>query len=99
MDEDLNQLLRDIRKRFHDAKIFLFGSRAKGNATQDSDYDLIVISKKFEKTPFVNRAGEIWLHTDAALAADMLCYTPEEFARQSKISIVLKDAMKHAVPL
>jgi len=29
----------------------------------------------------------------------MLCYTPDEFEKVRKTSIVIKDAMRHAVPL
>jgi len=99
MDQELKQLLEDIRKLYRDAKIYLFGSRARGDFDKDSDYDLIIVSKEFKKTPFVNRGGTIWRNTDAALAADMLCYTPDEFEKVRKTSIVIKDAMRHAVPL
>lgn len=99
MDKRLEQLLADIRILYSDAKVYLFGSRATGRAREDSDYDLIIISSKFNNIPFVNRAGEIWRFSDAPVGADILCYTPEEFARISKTSIVLKDAMKHAIPL
>ncbi len=99
MDERLKQLLYDIRSLFSDAKIYLFGSRAKGTAHEYSDYDLIIISKDFKKTDFVDRGGIIWRHSDAPIGADLLCYTPEEFKRVSKTSIILKDAMKHAVML
>ena len=97
MDEKLNMLLKDIRRLYGDARILLFGSRAVGRARTDSDYDLIVISGKFEGVPFQNRAGEIWRNSDAVLAADILCYTPEEFQSAPKNSSILRDALSHAV--
>lgn len=99
MDKRLNALVNGIKKSYEDAKIYLFGSRAKGTAKTGSDYDLIVVSKKFRRTPFVNRAGEIWLNTGAGIAADLLCYTPSEFAEASKTPVVLRDALKHAIPV
>jgi len=99
MDEPLNQLIKDIRLLFSDAKIYLFGSRATGRARPDSDYDLIIISKKFEKIPFIDRAVQIWMKSDAQLGGDLLCYTPTEFSKISKTSSVIQDAMKDAVSL
>ena len=99
MDAPLKQLLSDIRSVFSDAKIYLFGSRATGRARPDSDYDLIIISKNFEKTPFIDRAAEVWKRSDAQMGADLLCYTPDEFSKISKTSAVIKDAMADAVLL
>ena len=97
MDKRLSELLFDVKKLCKDATIYLFGSRAKGTARPDSDYDLIIISKKFGRTPFVNRAGLIWRNSDVGIAADLLCYTPSEFAKLSKNSVVLSDALKYAI--
>ena len=97
MDKRLNELLFDVKKLCNDATIYLFGSRAKGTATANSDYDLIIVSKRFGRTTFVNRAGLIWCNSDVGIAADLLCYTPSEFAKLSKTSIVLSDALKYAV--
>ena len=99
MDKKLNVLVRDIRSLFRDARIFLFGSRANGNAKPGSDYDLIIVSEGFKPITFVNRPGMIWRKTLVGIAADLLCYTPKEFEKASKTSYVLKDALKHALPL
>ena len=99
MEMALAQLLSDIRAHYTDAKIYLFGSRATGRARPDSDYDLIIISRQFEKTPFIDRAAQIWLKSDAQLGGDLLCYTPDEFSKVSKTSAVIKDALRDAVLL
>lgn len=99
MEMALAQLLSDIRAHYSDAKIYLFGSRATGRARPDSDYDLIIISRQFEKTPFIDRAAQIWLKSDAQLGGDLLCYTPDEFSKVSKTSAVIKDALRDAVLL
>lgn len=99
MDNDLKAFLKDIRRLYYDAAIYLFGSRAKGDARKESDYDLIVVSNLFEKIPFVNRGGTIWRNSKAGIAADLVCYTPEEFKKISKTSYILKDALKYAVQI
>jgi len=99
MDEKLVAFLKDIRAHAQGAKVLLFGSRATGKANRDSDYDLIVVSESFKKTPFVDRPAGIWLKSDVGIAADLLCFTPKEFARASKTSVILRDGLKHAIAL
>lgn len=99
MDEKLSALVNDIRRLYQDAKIFLFGSRARGDFRQYSVYDLIVVNPDFAKTPFVNRTGTIWRNSDVIIAADIFCYTPDEFKKISKTSVILRDALKYAVQL
>lgn len=97
MDGELKAFLKDIRRMYQDAKVYLFGSRARGDARPESDYDLIIVSRQFDKIPFVNRGGTIWKNSQVGIAADLVCYTPEEFKKISKTSYVLKDALKYAV--
>ncbi len=99
MDETLKQFTAEIRSAFTDAKIMLFGSRAKGTARPDSDYDLIIISKQFKGIPFVNRAYAIWSKSQTIIAADLLCYAPGEVDKIAKNSVILKEALKHAVTI
>lgn len=99
MDAKLSSFIKEIRLVFRGANIFLFGSRARGNPHEYSDYDLIVISDKFSETDFVDRGGVIRRKTKTPLAADLLCYTPQEFEEIRKESIVIKDAMQYAIAL
>ncbi len=99
MDKELNRFVSDIKHSFAGAEVLLFGSRAKGTARPDSDYDLIVVSKSFKKTPFVDRARDVWLSSKAAIAADVFCYSPDEIKQAAKKSTVLKSALEHAAAL
>lgn len=50
--EELLQLVKDkIRSIVPDAKIILFGSRARGEATVDSDWDLLILVNKDKLEP------------------------------------------------
>ncbi len=99
MDEKLTRFTSEIRTFFTDAKIMLFGSRAKGNARQDSDYDLIVVSEKFRKIPYIDRAAEVWRNSNTIIAADILCYAPGEVDKIAKNSVILTEALKTAVSI
>jgi uncharacterized protein len=59
-------------------RIILFGSRARGDADEYSDYDVVVIKKT--DRPFVERLQEMVPYlVQFDRAAEILVYTPEEF--------------------
>ena len=53
MTRELNTRLqtigKKIKKGYHAEKVILFGSYAKGNATEDSDVDLLVVAPTKER--------------------------------------------------
>ncbi|TAJ76973.1 MAG: nucleotidyltransferase domain-containing protein [Gallionellaceae bacterium] len=66
------------------SKIILFGSYARGEATEDSDLDLMVIEQE------VQNSGEemIRLHRavgDVGVGVDVLVYSDKEAARRSQV--------------
>ena len=42
-DPKLDEIVRRIVDAVHPTKIYLFGSRARGEAEEDSDYDFLII--------------------------------------------------------
>ncbi|MDO8505580.1 MAG: nucleotidyltransferase domain-containing protein [bacterium] len=80
-----NSIVNILADQYTAEKIILFGSRARGDAGKDSDFDLVVIKKT--KEPFLRRMREVAkILSDARItqSADVLVYTPEEFAALSK---------------
>jgi len=41
--DQLNEMVRLLSEAYHPDKIFLFGSRARGEARPDSDFDLLLV--------------------------------------------------------
>lgn len=39
----LDEFSKQVRKRLSEARIWVFGSRARGNATWDSDFDICIV--------------------------------------------------------
>lgn len=73
-------------------RILLFGSYARGNATQWSDIDLAVISKDFENIAPLKRLELLSLATwkvDSRIEA--LGYTPAEIAKRGDDSIIWEE--------
>jgi predicted nucleotidyltransferase len=74
-----------VRERYG-GRLYLFGSRARGTARPDSDYDLVTVARAFAKEPLLLRAidrGDVWREAGGwRQALDLHCYTPEEFREE-----------------
>jgi len=81
---EIRKMVERIIERFHPERIILFGSHARGEATPDSDVDLLVImdvkGSKREAQLQVRHA----LH-DIRIPKDVVVSTPEEFIWRQKI--------------
>jgi len=67
-------------------RIVLFGSRARGDADEHSDYDLVVIKRT--DRPFLERLRDMVPYlVKLAHAMDILVYTPEEFDRMGETGL------------
>ncbi|HLD59251.1 MAG TPA: nucleotidyltransferase domain-containing protein [archaeon] len=65
-------------------KIILFGSRAKGNFSEESDFDLMVVSNNFAKKPFYKRPIELYSKWKLDYPLELICYTEEELKQKLK---------------
>ena len=97
IDDTILKFKKKVKSKYPDAKILLFGSRARGDALQDSDYDFVVISKKFKGVNFLERIQKIYELWDHRLHADILCYTPEEFEKRKNSLTIVGEAGRKGV--
>ena len=72
------------------SKIALFGSQAKGNVTEESDIDIVIVSKEFRgKTIFERVAlikeSEVLTIRKFMVPLDIIAMTPEEFEGESSL--------------
>lgn len=83
-----------ISQRFNPLRIILFGSRARGEARPDSDYDLLVVLPQVEN----KRAAAISIGnalSDLPVSKDIVVTTPAEIAARGDIvGDVLRPALR-----
>ena len=58
---ELDEIVACMIATFHPTRIFLFGSRARGDARPDSDYDFLVEVDKLPEGITITRQGMTWL--------------------------------------
>ena len=80
---EIERVVAVLRERYVPDKIILFGSCGRGDFSEDSDIDLLIV-KETSKRP-VDRMREIYelvYSPDHYLALDPLVYTPRELTQR-----------------
>ena len=78
-DPMLAEIVHRLVEAFCPEKIYLFGSRARGEAGQDSDYDLMVIVSQSTEPGYRLAQEAHSLLWGLSVAADILVWTREQF--------------------
>lgn len=97
--EEISEFIERVKKKFEPKSIILFGSRARGEELKGSDYDLIVISERFQGVPFLERLSMLYEVWDLDRDADILAYTPKEFEEKRKEIGIVKKATEEGLTI
>ncbi|CAN5754872.1 nucleotidyltransferase domain-containing protein [soil metagenome] len=96
----LERFARKLSTEIDACRVLMFDSRARDQAQQGSDYDLIIVSGQFAGVdPLLRGIGlrSLWYEAGGVGPMDLICLTPEEFAegqqRSSLVAAVLPDAI------
>ena len=94
--EKLKQkIIPKLIQEFEPEKILLFGSRIRGEASEDSDLDVIIVSNVFVDIPFVKRMPMVLKTIRFDKHIDFICYSPSEFQKIKSRSSIIMDALKY----
>ena len=75
----VEEMVSRITEQLHPQRIILFGSRARGQARSDSDFDLLIIAPSTE--PRWRRTVPVYrLLAGLGVPKDIVWWTPEEVA-------------------
>jgi predicted nucleotidyltransferase len=97
--EALDDLVRQIVATVHPLKVILFGSRARGVARFDSDYDIMVVVRNGSNRRHVRQRLFVALSGNE-INYDLLVSTPEDFERYGyHPSLVYKYILEEGVDL
>lgn len=99
LDAALQEMIQRITTTGNPQKIILFGSRARGDARPDSDYDLLLIEPSDQ--PRHRRAARYRRALiGLAPAKDILVWTPEEVAEWRDVpNAFITAAIKEGIVL
>src|SRR3990172_12186421 len=84
-DPVLAEITRRLVEALHPERIYLFGSRARGEAGPDSDYDLMVVLTDSELPGYKRDQAAFRALKGVGVAKDVLVLTREEFRRKAGV--------------
>lgn len=85
-----------VLKDYPDAKVYLFGSRTGKDFLASSDFDVLVVSKKFEGQNFFKRTSAMYAYWAFSDSLDVFCYTPKEFKEKNGQIGFISSALEKA---
>lgn len=78
----------------HPDRIYLFGSQSRGQATEDSDFDLMVVVPESDLPRHQREAYSYDLLWGLTVPVELIVLTKEEFNRTSQVITSLAFAVK-----
>jgi uncharacterized protein len=88
-DPALAEIVHRLVEAFQPERVFLFGSRARGDAGPDSDYDLMVVVSDTNEPGYRLAQRAHSLLWDAGTAADILVWSNERFQSRAHLQASL----------
>ncbi|MBU2579111.1 nucleotidyltransferase domain-containing protein [Patescibacteria group bacterium] len=94
--KEISRIKKALVENYKPEKIILFGSCVKGEMTEDSDLDFVIIKKsKDPKTERTKNIYNILNKLENRLPCDVLTYTPKEFENRLNLGdFFVKDIVK-----
>jgi len=84
-------MVRDLPIKMEGA--YLFGSRARGDHLEESDWDIVLISPDFAGIPFPHR-GTFVLERSNLRRVDLFCYTSDEIKERADEIGIVAEALR-----
>ena len=81
-DPVLAEMVRRLVTEFRPSRVYLFGSRARNEATEDSDYDLLAIVADSELSFKERMLKAYGLMSGLGVSKDVVVMTQHEFQRK-----------------
>lgn len=95
----IREFVKAVSKDIKIEKVILFGSHARGDAGENSDIDLIIVSDDFEGIKSIKRAAKMYSYWNSLAPVDFLCYTKSEFNKLKEMITIARQAAKEGIEI
>lgn len=86
-EADIQDFVNKVVEEFSPQRVILFGSYARGDATPDSDVDLLVVMPT--KKEAIDQAVEVRQRIRRTFPLDLIVKTPEELRKEFRLILSL----------
>jgi predicted nucleotidyltransferase len=93
----LNEIKRLVVEKASDAKVYLYGSRARGTANKESDWDLLILLNKERITPEIEEEITFSLYDlefETGEVISPMVYSEKEWNTKYKITSFYHNVMQ-----
>ena len=97
--EVVKKFKRKLKKNIQINKLIFFGSRASGTFSENSDFDLLIISDDFKGVQWYKRPIKFYLMWTVKYPVEFLCYTPDEIKKSAKKFGIISEALKEGIEI
>jgi len=92
-EKEVNNIANQIKEKYKPDKIILFGSSAKGNVTENSDIDMLIIKDTNKRR--VERIREVLSIVDYDIPFEPVVFTNEELRKRLALNdFFIKNILK-----
>lgn len=95
----LDKFVKEVKRLYQPRVFILFGSRARGESLLGSDYDVLIVSEKFEGVPFTDRLTPIHKLWRLMESLECICLTPREYDKSKSMISLIPKAVAEGLPL
>ncbi|MBI2865416.1 MAG: nucleotidyltransferase domain-containing protein [Chloroflexi bacterium] len=88
-DPRLAEIVNRLVEALHPERVYLFGSRARGEATPESDYDVLVVVTELMEQPFLLERQAYRVLLGLATPVDVVVMSRERFEKRRAVSASL----------
>ena len=93
----LNNIKRIVNEKYPEAKVYLYGSRVRGSATSESDWDFLILLNKEKITPEMEEeiTSPLYdLEFDIGEVISPMIYSEKEWNTKYKVTPFYRNVMK-----
>ena len=94
----IRSFLRQLKEVHPFARVYLYGSFARGDWLEDSDVDMVVVSPDFTGE-LVKRMARLRCLAPHAIAFEILAYTPDEMEQKLRDSLIWQEIASYWIEL
>ena len=98
VEDAIRSFLQRLKEVHPDARIYLYGSFARGDWLEDSDVDMVVVSQGFTEG-LVERMSKLRRLAPYTVAFEILAYTPEEMVQKLRNSLIWQEIASYWIEL
>ena len=99
INTNVSEFIKKVKKKLNPEKIILFGSRARDDYLEDSDYDFVIISAEFKGMHFHDRIVRVLRLMKKPFPLYVICLTPEEFKSSLNKITILREAVNEGITI